>query len=140
MTEHNEATAWQVQIDADARAALDKMGTIAVIGLSPRPERDSHRVSAYMQQHGYRIIPVNPAAVGTEILGETVYAALEDIPHEFDTVTSSAARTRPTSRSMRPSPPARRECARSGSNSASSTRTVSAAPEPPVCARLRIAV
>ncbi len=86
MTEHNEATAWQVQIDADARAALDKMGTIAVIGLSPRPERDSHRVSAYMQQHGYRIIPVNPAAVGTEILGETVYAALEDIPHEFDTV------------------------------------------------------
>jgi predicted CoA-binding protein len=77
---------WDARIDADVSAALDDMRTIAVIGLSPRPERDSHRVSAYMQRHGLRVIPVNPAAAGTNILGEPVYASLEDIPHRFDTV------------------------------------------------------
>ena len=76
MTE-TEAT-WQAQIDADVDASLSKMSTIAVIGLSPKAERDSHRVSAYMQQHGYRIIPINPAAVGTEILGERVYSSVSE--------------------------------------------------------------
>ena len=76
MTE-TEAT-WQAQIDADVGASLSKMSTIAVIGLSPKAERDSHRVSAYMQQHGYRIIPINPAAVGTEILGERVYSSVSE--------------------------------------------------------------
>lgn len=82
---------WQEQIDADVEASLSDMQTIAVIGLSPRPERDSHRVSAYMQRHGYRIIPINPAAAGSEILGERVYASVEEareaLPQtEFDTV------------------------------------------------------
>ena len=77
---------WEAQIDADASAALDDMRTIAVIGLSPRPERDSHRVSAYMQQHGFRIAPVNPVAAGTEILGERVHASLDEVPGEIDTV------------------------------------------------------
>ncbi len=76
MTE-TEAT-WQAQIDADVDASLSKMSTIAVIGLSPKAERDSHRVSAYMQQHGYRIIPINPAAAGTEILGERVYSSVSE--------------------------------------------------------------
>ena len=67
---------WQDQIDAEVEASLSDMRTIAVIGLSPKPERDSHRVSAYMQQHGYRIIPINPAAAGAAILGERVYASL----------------------------------------------------------------
>ena len=89
MTE-TEAT-WQAQIDADVDASLSKMSTIAVIGLSPKAERDSHRVSAYMQQHGYRIIPINPAAVGTEILGERVYSSVSEaqaaLPEmEIDTV------------------------------------------------------
>ena len=55
-------------------------GTIAVVGLSPKPYRDSYRVSAYMQAQGWRIVPVNPvaAASGTAILGETVYATLTD--------------------------------------------------------------
>ena len=82
---------WQAQIDADVEASLSDMQTIAVIGLSPKPERDSHRVTAYMQRHGYRIIPINPAAAGAEILGEHVYeslaeaqAALPDV--EIDTV------------------------------------------------------
>lgn len=84
-------TEWQAQIDADVEASLSDIATIAVIGLSPNPERDSHRVSAYMQRHGYRIIPINPVAAGTEILGEPVYASLEDarqaLPElEIDTV------------------------------------------------------
>ena len=84
-------TQWQAQIDADVEASLSDMQTIAVIGLSPKPERDSHRVTAYMQRHGYRIVPINPAAAGTEILGEHVYASLEEAQRalpdvEIDTV------------------------------------------------------
>ena len=58
--------------------------TIAVVGLSPKEDRASHEVAAYMQKHGYRIIPVHPQA--TEILGEKVYARLEDIPESVDIV------------------------------------------------------
>lgn len=57
---------------------------IAVVGLSPRPERPSHDVAAYMQAHGYRIVPVNPRA--NEILGETCYPSLSDIPFAVDIV------------------------------------------------------
>ncbi len=82
---------WQDQIDADVEAALGDMAAIAVIGLSPKAERDSHRVSAYMQRQGYRIIPINPAAAGSRILGESVYASLAEaqaaLPDvEIDTV------------------------------------------------------
>ena len=82
---------WQEQIDVDVEASLADMQTIAVIGLSPKPERDSHRVTAYMQRHGYRIVPVNPAAAGMEILSEHVYATLAEaqkaLPDlEIDTV------------------------------------------------------
>lgn len=59
--------------------------TIAVVGLSPRPDRDSHRVAAYMQHQGYRIVPVNPDVSGT-ILGEPVYAALDAVPVAIDIV------------------------------------------------------
>jgi uncharacterized protein len=54
--------------------------TIAVVGLSRNPLRASHGVTAYMQTHGYRIIPVNPQI--EECLGEKAYASLLDIPHE----------------------------------------------------------
>ena len=52
--------------------------TIAVVGLSTKPERASHGVAAYLQQNGYRILPVNPSYAGQEILGEPVYASLAD--------------------------------------------------------------
>jgi predicted CoA-binding protein len=52
--------------------------TVAVVGLSDKPERDSHEVAAYLQEHGYRIIPVNPALAGKQILGETCYASLQE--------------------------------------------------------------
>jgi predicted CoA-binding protein len=55
--------------------------TIAVVGLSPKPHRDSYRVSQYMQARGYRIVPINPNA--TEVLGEKAYASLtEAATHE----------------------------------------------------------
>ncbi|MBE0465689.1 MAG: CoA-binding protein [Candidatus Desulforudis sp.] len=66
------------------RELIDKGRTVAVVGLSPKPDRDSHRVAAYLQAHGYRIIPVHPRAV--EILGEPVYRRLEDIPVPVDIV------------------------------------------------------
>ena len=52
---------------------LDSVKTIAVVGLSGNPARDSHGVSAYMQSQGYRIIPVNPALNGAAVLGEQSY-------------------------------------------------------------------
>ncbi len=52
---------------------LDNVKTIAVVGLSDNPARDSHGVSAYMQSQGYRIIPVNPALNQVEVLGEPSY-------------------------------------------------------------------
>jgi predicted CoA-binding protein len=60
---------------------LTKYKVIAVVGLSKEPEKDSHKVSAYLQQHGYRIIPVNPFA--DQVLGEKSYKSLLDIPSEI---------------------------------------------------------
>jgi len=66
--------------DAEMAAILSHAKTIAVVGLSDKPDRDSYRVAAYLQKHGYRIVPVNPAAA--EILGERSYADLGSIPAE----------------------------------------------------------
>jgi predicted CoA-binding protein len=63
---------------------LKKYKTIAVLGLSPKPERDSHRVADYMKTQGYRIIPVRPGQ--SEILGEKAYATLDDIKEPIDIV------------------------------------------------------
>ncbi|MDH5543882.1 MAG: CoA-binding protein [Nitrospinota bacterium] len=58
--------------------------TIAIVGISKKQERDSHMVAAYMQKHGYRIVPVNPTA--DEILGERCYHSLAEIPFEVDVI------------------------------------------------------
>ena len=50
--------------------------TVAVVGLSPKPHRDSYEIAAYMQAQGWRIVPINPAAQVKEILGEPVYPSL----------------------------------------------------------------
>ena len=60
---------------------LTKHKTVAVVGLSREPDKDSHRVSAYLKAHGFRIIPVNPFA--DEVLGEKSYKSLLDIPPEI---------------------------------------------------------
>lgn len=63
---------------------LRRSKTIAVVGLSGNPLRPSHGVSAYLQSHGYRIIPVNPNL--QECLGEKAYASLLDVPQRIDIV------------------------------------------------------
>jgi predicted CoA-binding protein len=63
---------------------LRRAKTIAVVGLSRNPMRPSHGVSAYMQSHGYHIIPVNPHV--EECLGEKAYASLLDVPENIDIV------------------------------------------------------
>ena len=57
---------------------LQDSKTIAIVGLSTNPERASHGVAQYLQQHGYRIVPVNPTYAGQDILGEKVYASLQE--------------------------------------------------------------
>ena len=61
---------------AAVRQSLADCKTIAVVGLSPKPHRDSFRVAKYMQDHGFRIVPINPNA--TEVLGEKAYASLTE--------------------------------------------------------------
>jgi uncharacterized protein len=68
-------------LDNLLRRLLTDARTIAVAGLSANPDKDSHRVARYLQDHGYRIIPVNPTA--SEILGEKAYASLTDIPPDI---------------------------------------------------------
>src|SRR5262245_8053009 len=57
---------------------------VAVVGLSDKHDRDSHRVAAYLQSVGYRVIPVNPAV--TQVLGERSYANLREVPEKVDVV------------------------------------------------------
>ncbi|MBV9154317.1 MAG: CoA-binding protein [Alphaproteobacteria bacterium] len=68
------------------RDILTSVKTVAVVGASPQPHRPSHRVMRYLQQHGYRAIPVNPFAVGGTINGERVYASLAEVPETIDMV------------------------------------------------------
>jgi len=70
--------------DADLRRILTECHTIAVVGLSADASRPSHGVARYLQQHGYRIVPVNPRYEA--VLGERCYAQLADIPHPVDMV------------------------------------------------------
>ncbi len=69
--------------DDDIRWVLRHCRTVAVVGLSPKPHRDSYMVARYMQTQGWRIVPVNPMAAGQAILGEPVYPSLvEAARHE----------------------------------------------------------
>jgi len=66
--------------DAAMRSLLTSARTIAVVGLSDKPERDSHEVARYLKAQGYRIVPVNPMV--REVLGEKSYASVREIPPE----------------------------------------------------------
>lgn len=68
----------------EVAALLKSAKNIAVVGLSNNPMRASHGVSAYMQSHGYHIIPVNPRIESS--LGEKAYASLPDVPEKIDIV------------------------------------------------------
>lgn len=68
----------------EIRQILATARTIAVVGLSDKPDRDSHRVAAYLQQAGYRIVPVNPNLAS--VLGEPAFASLREVPVPVDVV------------------------------------------------------
>ncbi len=70
--------------DQELRSILGDARTIAVVGLSSNADRESFAVSKYLQDKGYRIIPVNPRE--TEVLGERAYAQLADVPGPIDVV------------------------------------------------------
>ena len=65
-------------------AILSGSKTVAVVGISDKPDRPSHGVAKYLQERGYRVIPVNPAL--TEVLGEKAYRSLTEIPERVDLV------------------------------------------------------
>ena len=71
-------------LEIEIREILENSKTIAIVGLSDKPERDSYEVAKYLKDHGYTIIPVNPAK--TEILGEKSYPDLSSIPSRVDIV------------------------------------------------------
>ena len=73
------AVAWD-----DVQRILETTKTIAVVGLSDKPDRDSYQIASYLQQQGYRIIPVNPRIKG--VLGEKAYPSLRDVPDPVDVV------------------------------------------------------
>lgn len=64
--------------DAELRSILGDATVVAVVGLSSKPHRESMEIAAYLQHKGYRIVPVNPNE--TEVLGETAYPSLLDVP------------------------------------------------------------
>lgn len=67
--------------DAELRSLLGDARTIAIVGLSSKPHRDSYEIGEYLQAKGYRIVPVNPRE--TEVLGERAYPTLDDIAEEI---------------------------------------------------------
>ncbi len=64
--------------DTELREILTTVKTIAVVGWSPKPDRPSHGVAAYLKRRGYRVIPVNPGQAGQTALGEVVVATLAE--------------------------------------------------------------
>jgi predicted CoA-binding protein len=69
----------------DVRALLTQTRTWAVVGCSPDPGRDSHRIAALLKREGFRVFPVNPYVTG-EVLGERCYASLRELPEPVDVV------------------------------------------------------
>ena len=69
---------------SDVEVQLRESKTIAVVGMSPRPERPSHYVAKYLMEQGYKIIPVNPAV--EEVLGMKSYPDIVSIPERVDMV------------------------------------------------------
>ncbi|MFP6709060.1 MAG: CoA-binding protein [Alphaproteobacteria bacterium] len=72
--------------DATLRGILSEIRVMAMVGASGDWKRPSFFAMKYLQRRGYRVIPINPGRAGTEILGETVYASLADVPVPIDMV------------------------------------------------------
>lgn len=72
--------------DIQIKDVLTRAKVIALVGWSPKPDRPSHRVAAYLAAKGCRVIPVNPGVAGQTALGETIHARLADIEGHVDMV------------------------------------------------------
>ncbi len=72
--------------DAAIKGLLEQVRTIALVGASAKPERDSYRVMNFLLSHGYHVIPVNPGLAGQNILGQPVAGSLADIAVPIDMV------------------------------------------------------
>lgn len=72
--------------DQDIVNVLTSVKTIALVGASQKTHRASYRVMRFLLDNNYQVIPINPAMKGTELMGQTVYATLEDIPFTVDMV------------------------------------------------------
>lgn len=68
----------------EVREILKRARTVAIVGISHKAERDSHKVARYLQEQGYKIIPVNPKY--KEVLGEPCYPNLKSVPEHIDLV------------------------------------------------------
>lgn len=75
--------AFPVPSDAEMAALLQQCHVVAIVGLSPEPGRPSHQVARFLQARGKRIVPVNPGQAGRRMLGEEVFARIEDVPPEL---------------------------------------------------------
>ncbi len=72
--------------DEHLRDILEATRTVAVIGASTNPDKPAHFVPRYLADHGYAVLPVNPAAAGQELFGETVTATLVELARQVDLV------------------------------------------------------
>jgi len=72
--------------DQEIADVLNQVKTIALVGASDNPGRPSYGVMAYLLAQGYQVTPVSPKLAGQTLLGQPVYASLEDIPHPIDMV------------------------------------------------------
>ncbi|MDQ0421677.1 putative CoA-binding protein [Peteryoungia aggregata LMG 23059] len=80
MADHDDYSA------EDLKAILGSVQTVALLGASPKPDRPSFGVMQFLLSKGYRVFPVNPGQAGKQILGQTVYATMADIPEAIDMV------------------------------------------------------
>lgn len=72
--------------DAEIKALLQDVNVIALVGWSPKAERPSHHVAAFLQGQGYQVLPVNPGQAGQAALGTEVVARLADLPQNVEMV------------------------------------------------------
>ncbi len=75
-----------LETDTEIKTLLETTKVIAMVGLSDRPDRDSNRVMKFLQDQGYRVMPVNPTIAGEQVHGEHVWASLDEIGVDIDMV------------------------------------------------------
>ena len=73
-------------MEKQIKKILSSTDTIAIVGVSSKENKDSFKVMKYLQENGYKVIPINPFNLEKKILGETVYASLEEVKFSIDLI------------------------------------------------------